>query len=247
MLHRRWQIAVLLGLASIAQAQDSRVRPSGGDDARLRAPVTGEERRALATRLAPQVVQVRRITPPPRNITIPGHGPLDGFGWWAAPGRVLTASILVQDWPRSAKDQVLVRSGTGDWRPATVGLMDIRLGVAVLDVEAQPGDPPPPPATPPADGTIFSGRQVYAATPAPPGAARPADGGLVNVLIARPAGGALAYYWLLGGPVAVGMPLFDANGRLVTLVGLQQPARGTFALPVKALKALYERAADWIP
>jgi hypothetical protein len=238
MLHQCWQIALLLGLTHVAWA----------DDARVRAPITGAERQALAERLAPQVVQVRRITPPPRNITIPGHGPLDGYGWWAAPGRVLTASVMVQDWPRSEKDQVLVRSGTGEWRPATVGLMDIQLGVAILDVEGQPGDPPAPPVAPPSTGAIFSGRQVYAAMQAQKkDAPKRADGGLVNVLIARPAGGHLAYYWLLGGPVAIGMPLFDAHGRLVTLVGLKQPTGSTFALPVKALAALYERASDWVP
>lgn len=237
MLHRCCQIAVLLGLVATAHA----------DDARLRAPITGADRAALAQQLVPQIVQVRRITPPPRNITIPGHGPLDGYGWWAAPGRVLTASVMVQDWPRSKDDQILVRSGTGDWRPAAVGLMDIRLGVAILDVEAQPSDPPAPPAAPPSAGAIFSGRQVYAALASPKNAPKRADGGLINVLIARPAGGALAYYWLLGGPVPIGMPLFDAYGRLVTLVGLKQAAGSTFALPIKALEALYARSIDWMP
>lgn len=222
---------------------------TAGADPRLRAPITGAERAALAARIAPQVVHVRRDTPPPRNVTIPGHGPLDGFGWWAAPGRVITASALVQGWPQGDADKVLVRAGDGAWRPATVGLIDIRLGLAVLDVEGAPGDPVAPPDEAPKAGAIFGGRTVYAAHLAEQDvkAPRRLDGGLINVLIAGPAGGALGYYWQLGGPLGLGTPLFDVDGRLVTLVGLQQPTGGTFVLPIRAIEALYERKHDWLP
>lgn len=218
-------------------------------DPRLRAPITGAERSALASRIAPQVVEVRRITPPPRNVTIPGYKPMDGYGWWAAPGRVLTASALVQGWPQSAGDKVLVRQAGGKWRPATVGLIDIRLGLAVLDVEKAEGDPAAPPAEAPKKGAIFGGRVVYAAYRPDPTvqAPRRVDGNLINVLVAGPAGGALGYYWQLGGPVGLGMPLFDVDGRLVTVVGLQQATGGTYALPVRAIEALYERKYDWLP
>ena len=142
MLHR---MALMLALIPLAAAADPR----------LRAPITGAERIALAAKIAPQVVHVRRDTPPPRNITIPGHGPLDGFGWWAAPGRVLTASALVQGWPQSDADKVLVRTAGGAWRPATVGLIDIRLGLAVLDVAKAADDPPPAPVEAPKSGAIW--------------------------------------------------------------------------------------------
>lgn len=236
MLHRIAVLAVLVPLTGLA-------------DPRLRAPITGAERVALAEKIAVQVVHVRRKTPPPRNITIPGYGPLDGFGWWAAPGRVMTASALVQGWPQSDDDQILVRTVDGAWRPATVGLIDIRLGLAILDVEKAPDDPPPPPAKAPDSGAIFGGRMVYAAHLQPKDVKTPrrVDGGLINALIAGPAGGALGYYWQLGGPLGLGTPLFDVDGRLVTIVGLRQPTGGTYVLPIRALGALYERKFDWLP
>ena len=245
MLHRRWMQAALVlmagGLATPAVAQD----------ARLRAPVTGKERTILAERIRPQLVDVQRFNPPPRNIVIPGHGPEDGVGWWAARGRVITASALVQDWPRSDGDVVRVRRPGGEWRPATVGLIDIRLGIAVLDVEPDPGDPPPPPVESPEKGSLYGGRMVYSVMPAPVAAgaqiAKRVDAGLVNVRVAGPAGGVWAYYWLIAGPVALGTPLFDARGRLVTLVGLRLATGETLAVPTRAIEALYERRFDWVP
>lgn len=241
MLHR-WRTlpllaAILCGLATTAWA----------DDARLRVPMTAKKRADLAKKIRPQLVEVQRISPPPRNLTIPGHGPQDGLGWWAAPGRVLTASVLVQDWPRSDDDVIRVRRPGGAWRPATVGLIDVRLGVAVLDVAPDSKDPPAPPAEPPKDGAIYGGRMVYTASRPQPGSAPQIDAGLINVLIAGGAAPPWGYYWLVGGPVEIGTPLFDVDARLVTLIGLRRPTGETMALPVRALKALYERRIDWAP
>ena len=241
MLHRfRIQLALIAatcGLATTALAQD----------ARLRAPMTAKKRAALAQKIRPQLVEVRRISPPPRNITIPGHKPDDGLGWWAAPGRVLTASALVQDWPRSDKDMIHVRRPGGEWRPATVGLTDVRLGIAVLDVAPDPGDPPAPPVEPPKTGSIYNGRMVYTASRPSPKSVAQIDAGLINVLLAGGAAPPWNYYWLVGGPVEIGTPLFDVEGRLVTLIGLRRATGETFALPIRALEALYERRIDWVP
>jgi hypothetical protein len=246
MLHR-WSILLSLGLAAMLAAAGGLATTAYAQNAQLRAPMTAKARAALAEKIRPQLVEVQRISPPPRNIVIPGHGPDNGLGWWAASGRVLTASILVQDWPRSEEDFIRVRRPGGKWRPATVGLTDVRLGIAMLDVASAPADPPPPPVEPPKKGTIFGGRMVYTAARPQPKSAPQIDAGLINVLIAGAAAPPWGYYWLVGGPVEIGTPLFDVRGRLVTLIGLRRPTGETLALPTRALEALYERRIDWAP
>jgi len=90
------------------------------------------ERLAEAAFLRGQVAVVRRMRPL--------AAPWIGAGWHAAPGRVVTAWAAVAGWPGTS-DVLTVQAPDGRWLRAAVGLMDARIGLAVLDV---PGLEAPP-------------------------------------------------------------------------------------------------------
>ena len=84
-------------------------------------------------------------------------------------------------------------------------------------------------------GPIYPTRALYAATPS---ASRPA-----RLVVEGRGAEALAFFWLTRAPLAPGLPLFDEEGRLVTLAagGAEGPL-----LPLSARAALAARlAAEW--
>jgi|JI10StandDraft_1071094.scaffolds.fasta_scaffold497735_2 hypothetical protein len=216
MLH--YNIMVVVVLVGLAQAQVPR------------GPVTLSERAQLNQVLALQTVEVRRYVPPPPGITVPGGAPDLFRGWLAAPDRVVTSSLVVQGWPQGPGDTLEVKAPDGAWHPAAVGLMDAQAGIAVLDVRV----PAPGEAQLADERRLQPGRGLFAL-----GGSQPVD-----VQVAERAEGHLGWYWRLRAPPLVpGTPLFDGQGRLVTLVG----APALLALPTEAIDTLVARRPDWRP
>lgn len=244
MLHRAVSptLAALLlvgGAPVVAAAQPgpgARAQRVPGAAAPLFDPLDAVSREQLRKRLRAATVVVRRSGALPPGMWAPGAGRHEGHGWWLGAGRVVTAAALVPDWPMRDDDTIAVELPDGRQFKAAVGLFEKHLGLAILDV---PGLPEPSALAPPADDPLGSapGRPLYAAD---------GSGLLHRLVVSGPAPGERAYYSWLQGRVALGTPLFDARGRVVTLVGLEaydSPAR-SLALPAKALIALLERA-DW--
>ena len=245
MLHRlvRWPPIVVgllltytigvLGPAAAAEPADGGVdaaAPKPFDD-----PFTARAREALRRRIRPATVVVRRRGTLPPGMWAPGGSSVEAHGWWAGARRVVTASAVVDGWPRSPADQLEVQLSDGRRFAAAVGLDEAALGLAVLDVPTLPAPPAVAPAGA-ADAAVAPGRALYSAD---------ASGLLHRVLVERRGAGQLAYYYRLLGALAPGTPLFDASGRVVSIVGRQpvEPLVG-LALPAKALRALLGRD-DW--
>lgn len=228
MLHRT---LICLGAVAIVSAAAAR---DGGADL-PRGVLTHADEVALEARIRARVVAVRRRPPPTQFVVPGGTPPITGAGLRAASGRVVTAAALVRDWPLDASDVVEVEVD-GAWRPAAVGLYEAALGLAVLDV---PGLAAPPGVEAPPVGAVFTGRPVYAL-----------EGAGLRLTKIGPAGTEQqAYYvWLEGATLPPGAPLFDAEARLISIVGLPSPTAGrALILPDRALRALFERSLDWIP
>lgn len=226
MLHRVMFSALLLASAGLASA-------APGDGAPLHDPLTTTAREALRQDLRAVTLVVRRRSGLAAGMWAPGEGLIEGHGWWAGAGRVVTASVLVEGWPVAKADVIEVETPDGERHVAAVGLTESGLGLAVLDV---PGLAPPPRLTAFAtdDAEVASGRPLYGAD----------RSGLLNRLVIGRAGeGQHAYYWRLEGFMAPGTPLFNGQGRLVSFVGRVAGAEA-LVLPAKALRALLERA-DW--
>ncbi len=242
MLHR-----LALGLALAAPpgpgwAQDA---GSAAPDAAvvadpLREPIDAKSRAALAERLQQMTIVVRRRGAVSPGVRDPGPG-VEGRGFWAAPGRVVTAFALITGWPRHGDDQLEVVQADGTVRAAAVGLMDARLGLAVLDV---PGLPAPSVAsTPwaPPDAAVRNTAALFGA---------PNHGGpLWRARVGQRGVGQQAYYWWADGAAPLGTPLFDYRGRLCSLVGLPTPEvpGQSLLLPAIALRGLMDRSPDWWP
>ncbi len=198
-------------------------------------PFTARAREALRVGIRPLTVVVRRRGNLPTGLWAPGGATHEAHGWWAGPKRVVTASVVVDGWPRGSRDRIEVELADGRRFEAAVGLDEAALGLAVLDVP----DLPAPPTIAPAgasDAAVAPGRALYAAD---------GSGLLHRVLVERRGGGQLAYYFRLLGRLAPGTPLFDPSGRVVSLIGRNgpEPLIG-LALPAKALRALLDRD-DW--
>ncbi len=201
-------------------------------------PLTLEGREVLRAQAEALTVAVRRRRPLPKGVYIPGREADMGNGWLAARHRVVTSSVLVAGWPAAPDDSVEVRDAAGRWHPAAVGLADASIGLAVLDV---PGLASVSTSSAPGKDALFPGRPVFAV--ARPGAP------LWRYEIGPRATAARAYYWHVLGNAPLGTPLVDAEGRVLTLVGLTsatEPGRA-FVLPTEALRALFERSASWLP
>ncbi|MEZ4472148.1 MAG: hypothetical protein R3F60_15410 [bacterium] len=224
MLHRVL-IALALLLAGQAVAQP---------DARLRGLLTEGDRARLNLIIRKRQVEVRRQRSVPRGFTVPGGTLVTGRGWLAASRRVVTASALVEGWPVDAADVIEVLAPDGVWRPAAVGLIDARTGLAVLDV-----DLPPISEGPAAEkGALWPGRRVYAAGPSWP----------VELLVQARGAGDLRWYWVLAGPpLSPGTPLFDPGGNLISVVGLLGAGGVPLALPEESIADLRAREGDWLP
>lgn len=240
--HRLAAVAALLLAAPLAggQTPDAGVPPAAEEPAATlpRDILTVEAQRRLAARLAPVTVPVRRRSPVPRGLVVPGGRSLEGAGWLAAPGRVVTASALAEGWPLAADDVIEYRDAGGAWRPAAVGVIDVHLGLAVLDA---PGLPPPAEVgKAPPEKFLAPGRPLY----------RLDEHGRLQRLVvtARGEGQRAFYWWLDGGGAPLGAPLFDDAGRFVTLVGLptpDAPAR-SLVLPTLAVRDLFDRGIEWL-
>ena len=204
------------------------------------APLSFKAQQALAERLGRRVVQIRRSLPRIAGRRTPGAGAQRGAGWLARSGRVVTASALLRDWPIDDTDRIEVAGEDGVWRPAAVGLLDARLGLAVLDVPDLKSMKEHASA-PPDDRAIRPGRALFSTL-----------GGktLVKGVVSAPATGQWSYYfWLEGVALPLGTPLFDGAGRFVSLVGLKSassPGR-ELVLPGQAIRALFERTLEWMP
>lgn len=198
-------------------------------------PFTAREREKLRVRIRPLTVIVRRKGTLPEGMWAPGGASVEVHGWWAGARRVVTASPVVEGWPRTRRDRIEVETSDGRRFEAAVGLDEAALGLAVLDVPELPA-PALPAAAGAADIAVAPGRPLYAAD---------GSGLLHRVIVDRPAFGQAAYYFRLLGGLAPGTPLFDAKGRVVSLVGRRGAEPLTsLALPAKALRALLERD-DW--
>lgn len=204
-----------------------------GEGAPLRDPLTTDTREALRVELRAVTVVVRREGAQPRGMWAPGGGRVEGHGWWAAPGRVVTAASLVAEWPVGPKDVIEVETPAGARFAAAVGVAEEALGLVVLDVPGLDA-PPKTPATATADVDVSPGRPLYAAD---------GSGLLHRVVVGRAGQGQHAYYWEIDAHLSAGTPLFDGRGRLATLVGRDRDER-SLALPAKALRALLARE-DW--
>ncbi|MEZ4467906.1 MAG: hypothetical protein R3F43_26560 [bacterium] len=222
MLHRVL-IALALLLAGQAVAQP---------DARLRGLLTEGDRARLNLIIRKRQVEVRRQRSVPRGFTVPGGTLVTGRGWLAASRRVVTASALVEGWPVDAADVIEVLAPDGVWRPAAVGLIDARTGLAVLDV-----DLPPISEGPAAEkGALWPGRRVYAAGPSWP----------VELLVQARGAGDLRWYWVLAGPPSPGTPS-SIPGATSSPWSACWAGRLALALP----RGVHRRSAgpgrDWLP
>lgn len=218
------------GLAVPADAGVDAAMPDPFDD-----PFTARARESLRVRIRPLTVVVRRSGTLPRGMWAPGGAASEFHGWWAGQGRVVTASSELQGWPVTPRDRIEVRLSDGRRFEAAVGLDEAALGLAVLDVPELPA-PTAAAEAGAADAAVAPGRPLYAAD---------ASGLLHRVVVDRRGSGQLAYYNRLLGGLAPGTPLFDAKGRVVSLVGRRGPAPTiSLALPAKALRALLARD-DW--
>ncbi len=242
LLHRAVQIGSLLAACAplVARAADA------GVDAApvvMQGPldlVTQAGRDAVRARLAAVVVEVRRLLPPPPGITVPGGLRVEGTGWVIAPGRVVTAHVIVDGWPAGEGDVIEIRGADGTWRPAAVGLDDPKIGLAVLDV---PGLVPVVEAPINADVRLDAGRTLYGVS-APHAPLRP--------LLVRARGEeAQAWYWIAEGwPQPPGTPLVAPDGSVVAVVGVRVPGDPPdrhLVLPPESLKDLLARSATWRP
>lgn len=242
MLHRR--VAVVWVWAALAASQAT-AAPTR--DALPYEPVSAEARATLLRRARAATVGVRRSGGQTGRVRVVGANRVDGRGWWVGEGRVVTAWVLVEGWPRSETDIIEVIDGAGRVHAAAVGVSEAALGLVVLDV---PGLAAPDPEAAPnkaegqadedaeaivAEGRVAPGRSLFAADGKMP---------LQRVVVGAPGTGELAYYWQLDGFLAPGTPLFDGRGRLATMVGRAVGPGEALALPVKALAALLERD-DW--
>ena len=155
-------------------------------------------------------------------------------GWLVAANRVVTASAIVEGWPRDDADVIEIQGADAQWRPAAVGLIDARVGLAVLDVEL-----PAPGQAPAAEkGALWPGRRVYAAGPSWP----------IELLVQARGAGDLRWYWRLAGPpLPPGTPIFDAVGNLVSVIGLLGAGGVPLALPEESIADLRAREGDWLP
>lgn len=242
MLHRMVAVAWMWAALGVSQATAAPTR-----DALPFEPVSAEARATLLRRARAATVRVRRSGGPTGRVRVVGANTVEGRGWWAGEGRVVTAWVLVDGWPRSETDVIEVVDEVGRVHAAAVGVSEAALGLVVLDV---PGLGAPDQAATPdkgegsaeddaeatvAEGRVAPGRSLFAADGAMP---------LQRVVIGAPGTGELAYYWQLDGFLAPGTPLFDGRGRLATMVGRAVGPSEALALPVKALAALLERD-DW--
>lgn len=228
--------ALVVGCTALLAGVPAGAEPPAGARLELTAPlvepVTVEAREALRRALRPLTVVVRRKGALPPGMWAPGGLESEGHGFWAGPGRVVTAAVAVEGWPKSASDTIEVELHDGRRFEAAVGLTEAALGLAVLDVPTLSA----PPSSPPLGGrdeAVRAGWPLYAAD---------GSGMLHRLIVGRAGEGQLAYYRHLTGHPAVGTPLFDGTGRLVSLVGRADPEGvAALALPAKALRALLER------
>ncbi len=234
MLHRSLTLALPAFLAPWIGVSEA-ARPEAS---LLRDVLTVKEQEAVRRQAAAVTVTVRRRRPVTPGIFVPGGVPFFGNGWVVAPGRVVTASVLVEGWPAATDDALEVRGPDGQWRAAAPGLADARLGLAVLDV---PGLTAVVTGAAPGTDAVFPGRSLYGVVE--PGAP------MWRFVVGARAQGMHAYYWWLFGVAPPGTPLVDVDGRVVSLVGLragEDPTRALL-LPTSALRDLFDRSVTWLP
>lgn len=238
MLHR--MVAMVVGCLLMA-LDGASAMGAPARDALPYEPVSAAARATLLRLARAVTVGVRRSEGQTGRVQVPGGGKVEGRGWWAGEGRVVTAWVLADGWPRSETDLIEVVDGAGRVHAAAVGVSEAALGLVVLDVPglggpdrgAAPGEGEAEATV--AEGRVAPGRALFAADSEMP---------LQRVVIGAPGVGELAYYWQLDGFLAPGTPLFDGRGRLATMVGRVVGPGEALALPVKALAALLERD-DW--
>ncbi len=248
LLHRlQGRVVVALMAAASTRAGAAPTVGDGGPPAPdataadpLREPLLMSEREALAGRIRARTLAVTRLGAPDPRSSVPGPGEIGG-GAWVAPDRVITASALVLGWPRHGADHLTVSAPDGRALEAAVGLLDARLGLAVLDVPGLGAPPEDDRGWAPPEEAVRSTVALFG-TPAP-------QRHLWRAVVSLRGTGQRGYYWWVQGDAPLGTPLFDARGRLVSLIGLatpEVPLRG-LALPAVALRGLMERRVEWWP
>ena len=199
---------------------------------------SASQQRELNEKLASMTVRVRRARTTSPRLRVPGQPFFEFQGWRLAKGRVLTASVAV-----SGRGALGLEVFDGKaWKPATIGLIDTRQGVAVLDVDItglnskQMGDP-----VLEQPFCIGLGRVLFAVLP---------DGQFIRAIVRAKGGAPFEYFYQLSHRFPLGTPLTDAKGRLLSLVGHNFDAASggwSHGLPVEAFKWLMEQKIQWAP
>jgi hypothetical protein len=229
---------------------------------------------AFAARIARAVAPLRRAIPDPPGVTIPGGRAVGGVAWLVGTGRAVTSWRLVDGWPIGDGDRVEIKVD-GRWLAAGPGLFDRQQGWAVLDVpelvEPELEGPEPVGVRGRAARAARARAAAEAATPrhsfgvavSPAGGIEVApairdgdilfgplvDGAMVRLRVSgRGADGRRYYHVGLGGALPPGTPVFDAEGRIASLVGLRSDDPGrTYLIPTVAVRRIVERRVEWAP
>ncbi len=215
--------------------------PAWAQNDELRGVTTADEKATLESLLKERTVDIVRRVPPPKGFTVPGAGLVLGKGWIAAEGRVVTSEALIAGWPERMGDSIEVIAASGKRFRAAVGIQEALLGLAVLDVPGLAASSAArPPTTNLADGVMRGGRHLFGIGD---------SGRMERFVVGQKGGGAWAYFFKSIGSGSPGTPLVDGLGRLVTVVVRRggHPVMVPLLAPPKAMRALYEREAEWTP
>ena len=197
--------------------------------------LTAQQAARLEGVIKARTIRIRRTRRLGPLVQVPGGDHVEAYGWLLGRGRVLTASQFVDGWPSGSNDLIEVWIA-GKWVKAAVGLSDYRKGLAVLDVGLTTGRFELPLTKRPF--SIVSGRMAF-------GLGR--QGGIQRFRVGAKGKQAFSYYLTVKGRARLGMPLVDARGRLLTLVGLRRTvdAKHTYVLPLEAFEWLVEKKPLW--
>ena len=178
-----------------------------------KAPVTVAERETLRANLVQKTVFLHRKWPDPPGFTTPGGRFLNAQGWLLASGRVLTCAEWVRDWPSDPRDVLELsrnaeRLQQKEFWTASMLWRDVHLGLAMLHADgiSALNTAPLPQKIP-----MYAGMRLYAVD---------ALSHLQEVTLEGRGDGVYAWFWRAHGSLLMGTPLFDAEGRLVSLVAL---------------------------
>ncbi len=242
-LHRVAVALFVLGLATSAAAQSQAPDHLGFD--RL---LTATERDRFQLELAALVVEVVRDLPLARHYSGPRPLPLRGVAFCLSPGRFVTASEIVRDFPLPAgrePDALILRGVDGRAVPTTVRATVIvrspELGLAILQTSEPLVLPCGRLRLPPAGGTVSAstdpqrrGRTLMAAVPG--------IGLTPTVVLGDRGPGVRSYFTLAAGDaLPPGTPLVDPNFNLIGIVADVEHAQPglSYIVPTRGLREFF--------